>query len=152
VTFTYDTSLANDLAKVRLALGDTTTSDPLFSDEEISGALGIYGSPLQTAAALADAQAAKYSRFAAMSIDGASVQYNQRADMFRALATRLRTQAVTADSGGLGSPFVGGTSKADMDTERQDTDREPNRFEVGQMDFPGTALPYSRDFIDDATS
>lgn len=143
MAFTYTGDLSTNLDKTRFYVGDTDSTAALFTDAEINGALAVYTTPLNTAAALADAQAAKYSRFATISIDGASVAYTDRAKAFRDLAVRLRAQSVTADDAGIGTPFVGGVSIADMDTQRTDSDREPNRFEVGMQDFPGTALSAS---------
>lgn len=143
MSFTYLGDLSTNLDKVRFAIGDTDATTALFTDAEINGALTVYGTPLNTAAALADAQSAKYSRIANLSIDGASFQYSDRARMFRELAVRLRAQAATADDGNLASPFVGGVSMADMDAQRDNSDREPNRFEVGMHDFPGVGLSQS---------
>jgi hypothetical protein len=95
---------------------------------------------MRTAAALADAQAAKYARRASMSIDGASFRYGELSQNFRELATRLRTQAVQGESGGIGTPSVSGVSIAAMDAADDDTDREPSRFKVGMMDNPGSSL------------
>lgn len=151
MAFTYQGDLSTDLDKVRFHIGDTDSTAVLFTDAEITGALAIYTTVLNTAAALADAQAAKYARRVTTSIDGASLNYSDLAKQFHALAVRLRSQAVTADDAGIGTPFVGGVSIDAMDTQREDSDREPNRFEVGMMDYPGSALPQSNTGSSDLT-
>lgn len=144
MSWNYNPNLIAAIDQVRIAIGDVTTSDPLFSDQEITGMLAVYPSALLAAAALADAQAAKYARRASMSVDGLSVQYNQRVTGFMQLASRLRAQAANGEgAGNVGSPLISGISKADMETQKEDTDRDPNRFEVGMQDYPGTPrLPY----------
>ncbi len=149
MAFTYLCDLSTDRDRVRFALGDVTSSDPLFTDAEIDGALTTYGSVSASAAMLADGQAAKYARRVTMSIDGASVNYSDLAKQWRDLAARIRANAVIADSGSIGSPFVGGVSISDMDANQDDTDRNPSRFEVGQFDYPGTSLAAGDDDSDD---
>jgi hypothetical protein len=141
MTFTYTGAIDTDLEKVRLAIGDTDSTNVLFTDAEINGALALYGSPLECAAAMAEAQAAVYSRKASVSIDGASINYGQLAKNFLDLAQRLRGQATQSESGGIGTPVTEGTSITDMDDVDDDSDRVPSRFKVGMMDQPGTVLP-----------
>jgi hypothetical protein len=44
MTFTYDTSLGSDLAKMRFEVGDTESSGYYLSDEEINATLAAEGS------------------------------------------------------------------------------------------------------------
>lgn len=140
MSWSYDPALSTDKDKVRLFIGDTDTTAQLFSDEEISALLVSVPSPSLAAALLADAQAAKYSRFSAISIDGASFAYQQRADMFRTLANRLRAQATATEAGGIGTPAVSGVSISEDNGVAADPDREPSRITVGGFDYPGTMI------------
>lgn len=124
MTFTYSTAVSTDRDKVRLMLGDTDPGDAKFSDEEIAGALAIYGTTSLTAAALADSLAAKYSGRTSISVDGLSVNYAARVAQYSALADRLRS----ASAGSIGEPFVGGIRSSEMDAADEDTDRVAPAF------------------------
>jgi hypothetical protein len=137
VSFSYSTAIVSDLDKVRFYTGDTDSAAPIFSDEEITGALTIYGTSIQTAIGMADAMAAKYARRITMTIDGATFDYSNLAKQFAELGERLREQALEV-AGALGAPFVGGVSIADIDNNDADTDRPPSRFKVGMDDAPST--------------
>ena len=144
MAFTYIGDLSTSRDKVRFYLGDDTTADALFTDATIDGALALYGSPIATAAAMAEAQAAKYARKVTMSIDGASINYSDLAKQWQQLAVKLRMQAANGEGGTATGPYVGGVSIADMDTQRDNTDREPSRIEVGEFDYPGTVFANTR--------
>jgi len=59
MTVTYD--LTTSVGQIRLMIGDTTLTDPIFSDEEITFFLTTWGSDLNlTAAACCTAWASKY--------------------------------------------------------------------------------------------
>lgn len=136
MTWTYDTSLATDLAKVRLYIGDINTSSQLYSDEEINAMITIHGSVLLTAAALCDSLAAKFSRSVSFSVEGLSISNSEKSDNYRKLAAILRARA-SSDSGAFGPAFVGGISIAAMDAVDSDTDRTPSQVKTGIHDFDG---------------
>lgn len=143
MTATYDPNLTDDEDKVRLLTGDTDTSNPRFSDEEITAALAATGDSIYLACAyLFDGLAAKYALTASISVDGYSRQSGKFIDNFTKLANRFRAQAATQGAGGLGAPFVGGISESEIETQREDSDRVPNYFEHDMMQNPSPASDY----------
>ncbi len=147
MTWTYNPAISTTRDQVRLALGDTDSSAQLFSDEEIAGAITLYGGALNTAAALADGLAGKFSRSVTFAVEGLRIENSAKAESYRRLAQTLRAQSALAP-GGIGV-LVSGVSKGEMDAENADTDRVPNRFVVGMQDFPG--LPLARPGEDENT-
>jgi hypothetical protein len=136
MSFSYDPTLSSDLDKVRLYLGDTTESSPLYTDEEITALLEIENGALLTAASLADSLAAKYSRSVSFSVEGLSISNSTKTENYRTLAQRLRAQA--GDSvGSLGTPILGGISYSTMDGVEMDADRVRSRARIGMTDFVG---------------
>lgn len=105
MTWTYvpDFSLAKD--RVRLLIGDTDSSDPLISDEEISvhttGVLAPANDYL-AAAAVCDAIAGKFSRRADMSTGASSVSLSQQVTQYERKARELRRRSATRTA-----PYVG---------------------------------------------
>lgn len=135
MSFSYNPNLTSDLDKVRLAIGDTDSTNPLFSDEEINAQLAIYGSVLETAATFAESAAAKYARMVNISVDGLSTSYSDLARNFANLAERLRARAAE-ELAGLGVPVVNGISVSEMQAVDENQDRVPSQFKVGQFDNP----------------
>lgn len=137
MSFSYDDSLPTDKDKVRLLIGDTDSANASYSDEAISALLTDNNDDVyETAAQLADGLAAKYSGHQDIKIDGFNVSWGERAQSYRDMATRLRKTGKNA-GGGFATPFISGTSISEMDTVRDDTDRNPSRFEIGQFTNPG---------------
>lgn len=141
MTFSYNDSLSTDKDKVRQLLGDIDQDDALVSDEAIKNFVAQYGNIYFAAAALADGIATKFARMPSMSFSGLSLQGADRAQQYRELAISLRNQATVSAPGGIGIPEVTGVSQSAMQIVETDTDRDPNRFKVGQDDFPGTEIP-----------
>lgn len=140
---TYDPNLTDDEDKVRLLTGDTDTSNSRFSNEEITAALAATGGSIYLACAyLFDGLAAKYALTASISVDGYSRQAGKFVDNFTKLANRFRAQASVNDAGGLGAPFVGGISEADIDSVQSDADRVPSYFTHDMMNNPSPASDY----------
>ena len=127
MSFTYDSDLLADRDKIRFMIDDTDKAAAQFSDEEIAGLLTIYGTPQMAAAAMADRLSARYGARPDISIDGASFGYKERAIFYRNLARTLRS-ASSGAAGALGTPFVGGVSKAEIDASETDTDRAANDY------------------------
>lgn len=137
MAWTYSTSLATDKDRVRLYIGDTDTSNQLFSDEEIEALLTVNDDDVfETSAQLAESLAAKYARYNTLKIDSFSINYKERADQYSELAKRLRASAGSV-AGAYASPVVTGISISEMDSVREDTDRNPSRFEIGKHTYPG---------------
>lgn len=94
MTFTYSsTSIATDLAKVRLEIQDVTSTSPLFTDEEINSFLDSEGSVLGAAARAAEVVSRKYAHDFNWKADGDEVDRVARAKMWAELAVSLRRRA-----------------------------------------------------------
>jgi len=140
MTWAYSTSLAADKDRVRLYIGDTDTNNQQFSDEEINALLTDNADDIfETSAQFCDSLAAKYARSNSLRIDGFSISLDKRSDHYKALATRLRAKSGSTP-GTFPTPVVTGISIDEMDSERDDTDRNPSRFEIGQFTHPGNAV------------
>jgi hypothetical protein len=114
VAWTYSgdpSSSAKDA--VRFAIGDTDATDPLLTDEEINHLVAEYGTAKQAAPAAAEAIAAKFSRQASKSVGDLSIQLNQKAEAYMALARRLAQRASTVAA----APYAGGVDAADRASE-----------------------------------
>lgn len=101
--------------EVRFLIGDTDSTTPEVSDEEIAYILQMHGDPGATygnyaaAAVLAQAIASKYAKKADKSVGGLSIQYKQKFDNYMALAEKLRDFARTGPTGAvIGPPMIGG--------------------------------------------
>jgi len=126
MSWTYDTTLSEDAAHVRFMLGDTDEDEiPTLSDEEIDGALTIYGAIRSAAAACAESLASRYARKAIQLRDdaGASKMYGDRAKELRQVAADLRAQSAR-----YATPFAGGISIADKEAREGDSDRVAPAF------------------------
>ena len=131
--------MAVDTDLVRLLVGDADPDNQLLTDDQVTLISAQFSSSTLAAAACADALAAKFSRSVTFSVEGLSIQNSQKAANFRALAQRLRSQAVLNDPGALGASVLG-VSKSEMDAVDDNLDRTPSRFKVGMSDFPGTSV------------
>lgn len=121
---------------VRLYVGDTDKDDQQVQDAEIDFALSEKDDEIYAASAMVcRILAGKYTRLVDISIDGVSTSYSDRADSYTALAEKYEQEA-SLTGGGLGSPYVGGVSKAERDSVDEETDRIKPAFERGQFDNP----------------
>lgn len=126
MTWSYaaDYSLARD--RVRLLIGDTDSTDPLITDEEIAvyttGAFAQSNDYL-AAAAVCDAIVAKMSRRADMSTGNSSVSLSQQVAQYERKARELRRRSAVRTT-----PYVGGVSVSAKDTRAADADRTPAAF------------------------
>jgi hypothetical protein len=132
---------------VRLLIGDTDDSNQLLDDDQVALLTASFSSSTLAAAACADALAAKFSRSVTFSVEGLSIQNSQKAANYRALAQRLRSQAVLTDPGALGASVLG-ISKSEMDAVDDNLDRTPSRFKVGMSDYPGASVAGTVDDVD----
>jgi hypothetical protein len=136
--------MAVDTDLVRLLVGDADPDNQMLTDDQVALVTAQFSSSTLAAAAVADALAGKFSRSVTFSVEGLSIQNSQKAANFRALAQRLRANAVLTDDGALGASVLG-ISKSQMETVDEDTDRNPSRFKVGMSDFPGTQVARTPD-------
>ncbi len=149
MAWSYDPALPADSDKVRFYVGDTDITNQLVQDEGVTAMLTLYGDVLAAAAAVADGLASFYGRKPTITIAGISYKGVDRADYYTKLAARLRRISADAEPGAMGMPFVGGVSIAAEQVQFNNTDRNPNRFVVGQNDFPGTTTPSLPISLDD---
>lgn len=125
MTWTYVDPALDPKDAVRLNIGDTDESNPLFSDEEINYVLTGEDNPYAAGAQLADMAAARFAREVDKSSDGDSISSSQRFKHFKELAEQLRAEAVRTGAAAVGAPFIGGISYADKEEREADTDRIP---------------------------
>lgn len=134
MAFTYD--ISTNRGKVRLLVGDKTSSTALLQDDEVDFFLTTSGNNVYLAASLAaDAIAAEFSRKADTTVESVSVKYSQRAEQYRKLSARMKAQASGAGISGA-NVSVTGVSRDAIRTQRQDTDRVQNKFTEGRFDNP----------------
>lgn len=139
--------MAVDTDLVRLLVGDSDPDNQLLTDDQVTLITAQFNSSSLAAAACADALAAKFSRSVTFAVEGLSIQNSQKAANYRALAQRLRSQAVLTDDGALGASVLG-ISKSEMDVVDDNLDRTPSRFKVGMSDYPGTSISGTIDDVD----
>jgi hypothetical protein len=129
---------------VRILTGDIDASDEQVEDEVIAFALEQSGDEIYEAGAIiARSLAAKYSRLVDTQVEEVDTKYSQRREFYLNLARELETQAEKYGTSSLGLPIAGGISLDGMRAAREDPDRVPALFKVGQFDNPtfGTDPP-----------
>lgn len=134
MTWTYDsTDISTDLARVRRNIGDTVSTDPGLTDEEINSFLND-GLSLDLAT-LRSAQAlyAKWVRDVDRSNLGMSANRSQKLQHLKDLidgylAPRVRRRA---------TPFLGGVSYDNKESLEADDDFVRPRVRRGQFDNDG---------------
>jgi len=123
---------------VRFLIGDTDTSDQQLSDEEIAYLLTEYSAARRAALEAARSLQAKYARLCDQRTGDISISYSQRRDSYAALVRDLQR-------GMLGTPYAGGISQADKDSDEDDSDRVNPAFSVEMMDNPDTDVDRETD-------
>lgn len=94
MAFTYDGTLDTDLEKVRLEIGDTDSTDALFTDAEINVKLSLRANNIEaTAADLCDILAVRFARQFDFETDGQKFARSQRSKMYKDMAAVLRARA-----------------------------------------------------------
>lgn len=138
MAFTYTDSPASvPRDAVRLLIGDTDSADPLLSDAEVAFYLSENGSNNYRAAIEAcRAIAAKLSRRPDHAVGRVIVSYQQRAKDYLALAETIRQKWLMATT----SPYAGGISLDDKQSQEENTDRVPPFF-TRNLHSPGFIPP-----------
>lgn len=131
MTWTYISPASGNRDKVRTYIGDTDSTDPLLSDEQITYALSEAGTVRAASALCAEWIAALFSRKADKSVGDLSISYSQRASQYTQLAAGLRSRAARTVL-----PYFGGISETAKDTREADTDRVEPAFTVDMLDDP----------------
>ncbi len=104
MAWNYDTSLTADKDKVRLYIGDTISTIPLLSDEEIGAAITLHGDLFETAEHLCRALSARFGREAEIETDVLKDKKSKQAEHFLKLAEKYAEQ--TGDTASI--VFAGG--------------------------------------------
>ena len=136
MTWTYTNNpAAVPIDNIRLLIGDTISTDPLFSNEELQWFIDDNpGSIYFAAASAADSLAGKYSRMVDKSIGRTSISYGQKAKQFATLAAKLRSKSYTKTN--FGTPYC---STAETTLPSTDDLAVPAAFIRNQYDYEGTA-------------
>lgn len=137
MAWTYDTTLPVDKDKVRLLIGDTFSTDPQLSDEEIDAILALYGSVARTAVGACRMLAAKYSRNADKWVGDLKILASQKAKAYLALAEELEDAGGNALGVSSGVPTAGGINVTEKELAQDDTTRVVPFFRRGLHDNLG---------------
>lgn len=110
---------SSNLDKVRFLIGDTDTTDQQLSDEEITSMLADNSdNPYAAAIACAEGLVSKFSRKVQKSVGDLSISYGETANNYRTLLGDLRRKASIQ----LCTPYAGGISISDKETDEEDSD------------------------------
>lgn len=119
MTWTYSsTSITTDLAKVRLLVGLTDTSDQLMTDEEIQFYIDTEANIYSAAAKCANALASQFARQVDKEMGDLKLLASQKSRMFLKLSDVL-----TARGAMSGVPTSGGISIAERDALSSGADK-----------------------------
>ena len=124
------------LDQVRFLVGQTSTGDDvLLEDEEITWVIGQTANVYYAAQQCAKTLQSRYALEADdMKVGQTSISFADRADRFAKLAVSLGQQALFVGV----SPYVGGVSVSDKETQEEDTDWVPPFAKIDGMDNTGT--------------
>lgn len=130
----YSGNPGNNVAdEVRFLVGDTNTTKPDLTDEEIAFLLVEEGnSPRRAAARAAEVLAALYSKRAdEKAVGPLRIKYQTNADRFTKLAKKLWSRATV----GTAAPYAGGISQSDKESREANSDRAVPSFSRRLMDY-----------------
>ena len=127
MTFTY--SLATDIGKVRLNIGDTVTAGAKLTDEEIQIALTAHVGVLPASVRCTEWIIAGLAKTPDRSVVGINSQ--SALQQYRDLLDELRKRVAT--SGAVGA-YSGNISQDRIDEAEEDTDYPQPAFKVGGDD------------------
>ena len=142
-TFTNNPSNSNrDL--VRILINDTNTSSQLLSDEYIDYTIARKNNAYLAASQCAGTVAGQNTQQATKKqVGDLSLWYSEQATEYRTLAKTLRLEAASSVT-----PYSGGISVDDKNTQRDDEDWDRPFAEVGMHDHPNTNQRYDDDAAD----
>lgn len=138
MAWTYqDPSIPRDA--VRLEIGDTDSTDPQLSDEEITWLLSQNASNIYQAAMEAcTILAARYARRANKTVGDLSIQAASISKQYTELRATIRESALRHS---VPVPYAAGIRQSDADEDRDDDDMVRPQFGVGMMDDIDTSIP-----------
>lgn len=123
-TWTYEGDLDDPLQEVRFLIQDTDSTHPLFTDNEVSYALGAANDNVRRAAiSLVERLLVRYSQMA----DTTELDLSVRASQLYENAERLLIQLKSGGSAGV--PYAGGISISDINVNLANTDRVVSTFD-----------------------
>lgn len=121
--------------KVRFLIGDTDTTDQQLSNEEIDAALvDASSNPYVAAIICTEALISHYARLCNKSVGDLSISYGNIANNYRKLLGDLRRRSTLQ----LCTPYAGGISISDKQTDEEDSDRVQPSFYKEMHDTNGT--------------
>ncbi len=128
MTWSFDSTAPFGTAKdeIRTRIGDTSSSAPFLSDEQISGLVTAHAGTLYAAAAAARTIAGQLARQVNTREGSFSIDASQGYKSYMNLAKTLKQEASLAG----GVVYLGGQSVSDKLTQEQDTDRVEPAFRV----------------------
>jgi len=140
ILWSYDGYPADNLKdEVRFLVRDTDITDQLLSDEEIYYLLSIFPNPIAAAAMGCETLSSKFSREASdKSVGDLRINLVEKSRSFRDQAGRL--WILSRLYRGRPQVYAGGISKADKQSQEQNTDRVVPEFYKHMNDFPGTLV------------
>jgi hypothetical protein len=129
---------ASDIAAVRFLIGDPdggTGTTTQLTDDEITFALDQVAQSIYPAAVIcARALAARYARKVDSKFETIESKFSQLRDNYVLLARNLERDA--KKQGGLGVPYAGGISRADVESAEADEDRVKPFFYSNLLNNP----------------
>lgn len=148
MSFSYNPSdlSTSEKDQVRFLIGDVDSSNPILQDEEIDFAIDSQSNVYYAAAECAIAIAARYAPDVNVTIDGMSVQNQDKMKKYQAIANNLRMRA-TSNPKFAPAPIITGISISDMQSVDQNSDRPASAFEIGEFDNPPQLNPMVPPYI-----
>jgi hypothetical protein len=129
----------NTKDEVRFLVRDTDSTDQLLSDEEIYYLLSIFPNPIAAAAMGCETLSTKFARDASdKTVGDLKINLTEKSKAFSEQASRL--WYLSRLYRGRPQVYAGGISKADKQSQEQNTDRVDPDFYKHMNDFPGTLL------------
>ena len=138
MAFTYDPSLADDVSKIRFALGDTVEAYAEFPDETLSALVTIEGTlEGATAAAMKTLYLEFLKRADVAETDDMRVEYSRKAKQYEQLYKDFKEAANRAKSVKSGkAPIIfGGLNRYSFNANREDSTLTPPDFTKGGIFF-----------------
>lgn len=138
MTWSYNSTAPNssDKSWIRLRIGDTTSGDPLLSDEEIAAYLEAEGNRYSAAAIAAESIGAQFARRVDKTVGRMRIAAQQASEAYFKLADRLRMENATHVT-----VYAGGISVSDKESDEAAGDRVKPGFTARMFEFPGGVEP-----------
>jgi len=134
-TYTGDPA-ANTRDEVRFLVGDTDKDDALVQDEEINYAIGVESSTLRAAVRVSRAIAAHYARAVEKQVGDLKIKAGEKYKNYLDIMKALEEEAAGSIPGA--SPFAGGISTSQKETQENNSDRVAPYFSRDMMDNPNS--------------